>query len=86
MPYYQGVAIRILDKSQVLKQPQASSNSQPRQSTLHYYPCCLTWCSTTALEERHKEVSAHADFLGWLEKYYPSCSTSWSRDPARLTP
>ena len=22
---------------------------------------------TTALESRHKEVSAHADFLGWLE-------------------
>ena len=37
---------------QVLKQPQASSDSQSRQSTLYYYTSCLTWCGTAAFEER----------------------------------
>ena len=38
---------------QLLKHTHASSDSQPRQSTLHSYPCCLAWYGTAALEERH---------------------------------
>ena len=38
---------------QVLKQTHLSSDSQPRQSILQSYPCCLAWCSTAAIELRH---------------------------------
>ena len=41
---------------------------------------------TAVLESWHKEVSAHADFPGWLETYYkvspdPKVSGSVSPDP-----
>ena len=48
---------------QVLKHTHASSDSQPRQSTLHSYPCCLAWCGTAALKPRH--CHDLSDRWGW---------------------
>ena len=51
---------------QVLKHTHASSDSQPRQSTLHSYLYYLVWCGTAALEQRHCRDSSDHWGLGGI--------------------
>ena len=48
---------------QVLNPTHISLVSQPRQPTLHPYPCCLAYCGRAATRERHYHRAA----LPWLK-------------------
>ena len=50
---------------QVLNLTHTSLVTQPRQSTLHSYPCCLAWCGSATPRERHCRTWATA--LPWLK-------------------